>query len=96
VVVLGIGQGFAVPALGLLALERVPEAQQGAASGAFFAWFDLGVAIGGPLAGTAAAIGGADAALAVAAAAVASAAPVALRLRQTAGSSSSAFSSSGG
>jgi MFS family permease len=82
VVVLGIGQGFAVPALGILALERVPEEQQGAASGAFFAWFDLGVAIGGPLAGTAAAVGGGDAALTVAAAAVACAAPVALRLRR--------------
>lgn len=82
VVVLGVGQGFAVPALGLLALERVPEEQQGAASGAFFAWFDLGVAIGGPLAGTAAAVGGGDAALTVAAAAVACAAPVALRLRR--------------
>jgi MFS family permease len=82
VIVLGIGQGFAVPALGLLALERVPEEQQGAASGAFFAWFDLGVAIGGPLAGTAAAVGGGDAALTVAAAAVGCAAPVALRLRR--------------
>jgi MFS family permease len=42
VVVLGVGQGFAVPALGLLALAPVPPAQHGAASGAFFAWFDAG------------------------------------------------------
>jgi MFS family permease len=81
VVVLGVGQGFAVPALGLLALAAVPESQHGAASGAFFAWFDMGVALGGPLAGAAAAIGGADAALATAAVAVACAAPVALSLR---------------
>ena len=71
VVVLGIGQGFAVPALGLLALERVAAADQGAAAGVFFAWFDAGVGLGGPLAGVAAGIGGADAALVVAAFAVA-------------------------
>jgi MFS family permease len=80
VVLLGAGQGFAIPALGLLALSRVPPAQHGAASGVFFAWFDLGVGIGGPLAGAAAALGGADAALATAAAAVACAAPFALAL----------------
>jgi MFS family permease len=97
VFVLGLGQGFAVPALGLLALAPVPEAQHGAASGTFFAWFDAGVGIGGPLAGAAAAVGGAHAAVATSAAAVALAAPVTLWLRrQTAESSSSAFSSSGG
>jgi MFS family permease len=82
VVVLALGQGFAVPALGLLAFEGVAESQQGAASGAFFAWFDAGVGIGGPLAGAAAAIGGAQAALATAAAAVACAAPAALWLQR--------------
>lgn len=80
VVLLGAGQGFAIPALGLLALARVPPAQHGAASGAFFAWFDLGVGIGGPLAGATAALGGADAALITAAGAVACAAPLALAL----------------
>ena len=77
IVVLGIGQGPAVPALGLLALEPVPPAQHGAASGVFFAWFDAGVGLGGPLAGALAAAGGGDAALTGAAAAVALAAPVA-------------------
>lgn len=76
VVVLGLGQGFAVPALGLIALEPVAPAQQGAASGVFFAWFDLGVGVGGPLAGAAAGAGGPDAALAVAAVAVAAATAV--------------------
>ena len=74
VVVLGIGQGFAVPSLGLLALEPVPAAQHGAASGVFFAWFDAGVGVGGPLAGALAGLGSADLALAVAAGAVALAA----------------------
>ena len=73
VVVLGVGQGFAVPALGLLALAPVASAQHGAASGMFFAWFDAGVGLGGPLAGVAAGAGGPDAALAVAAGAVVSA-----------------------
>jgi MFS family permease len=71
VVVLGIGQGFAVPALGLLALEPVPPVQQGAASGLFFAWFDAGVAVGGTLSGVAAAVAGPEVAMAVASGAVA-------------------------
>jgi MFS family permease len=79
VVVLGIGQGLAVPALGLLALARVPSAQHGAASGLFFAWFDAGVAAGGLIAGAAAGLGGATAALAAASAAVLLATAVALR-----------------
>jgi hypothetical protein len=37
-----------VPGLGLLALTRVPAAQQSAAAGLFFAWFDAGVGLGGP------------------------------------------------
>ncbi|MEA2130684.1 MAG: hypothetical protein QOJ85_3575, partial [Solirubrobacteraceae bacterium] len=39
-IVLSIGQSLVVPGLGLLALDRVPAAQQGAAAGLFFAWFD--------------------------------------------------------
>jgi predicted MFS family arabinose efflux permease len=70
VAVLGLGQARAVPALGLLALERVPAELHGAAAGTFFAWFDGGVGLGGPVAGAAAGIGGASGALAVAAAAV--------------------------
>jgi MFS family permease len=81
VAVLGVGQGFAVPALGLLALAPVPASEHGAASGAFFAWFDAGVGIGGPLAGVAAGLGGPDTAMAVAAVAVALTVPAALWIR---------------
>jgi MFS family permease len=49
--VLAVGQGLAVPALGLLALARVPAERHGTAAGLFFAFFDAGVGVGGPLAG---------------------------------------------
>ena len=68
--VLAAGQGVAVPALGLLALERVPPARHGAASGLFFAFFDAGVAAGGPLSGAVAGLASPAAALAVSAGAV--------------------------
>jgi MFS family permease len=78
VAVLGVGQALAVPALGLLALESVPATQQGVASGVFFAWFDAGVGLGGPLTGGVAGLVGAGGALGAAAAAVALAGPVAI------------------
>jgi MFS family permease len=80
-VVLAAGQGFAVPALGLLALERVPESAQGAAAGLFFAFFDAGVGAGGPLAGGVARLTSPAGALGVAALGVAAASGVALRRR---------------
>src|SRR4051794_9672037 len=52
--VVALGQALAVPALGLLAVSRVPAARQGAAAGLFFAFFDAGVGAGGPLTGVAA------------------------------------------
>jgi len=67
-VVAGAGQAVAVPALGLLALAGVPDAERGAASGTFFAFFDIGVGAGGPLLG-AVGVGGALAAGAAASAA---------------------------
>jgi MFS family permease len=70
VVLVGIGQALAVPALGILALEHVPEERQGTASGLFFAWFDAGVGIGGPAAGAIAGPAGPGGALAGAAGAV--------------------------
>jgi MFS family permease len=76
--VAGAGQAVAVPALGLLALRGVPEAQRGAASGTFFAFFDVGVGVGGPALGAVAAVGGASGA--VLAGAVASAASCAVLL----------------
>jgi predicted MFS family arabinose efflux permease len=81
--VLSIGQGLAVPSLGLLALARVPVQARGAAAGAFFAWFDAGVGLGGPLAGLAARAADPAGALLAASAVVAAAAPVALLRRRS-------------
>jgi hypothetical protein len=78
VILLGAGQALAVPALGLLALARIPPARHGAAAGTFFAWFDAGVGLGGPAAGLLAHLGGPSGALLGAAAAVAVAAPIAV------------------
>jgi predicted MFS family arabinose efflux permease len=50
-VLLAAGQGLLVPALGLLALSRVPPERHGTAAGLFFAFFDAGVGAGGPLVG---------------------------------------------
>jgi MFS family permease len=76
--VAGAGQAVAVPALGLLALRGVPETERGAASGTFFAFFDVGVGLGGPALGAVAAVSGASGA--VVAGAVASAASCAVLL----------------
>ncbi len=70
---LAVGQGLAVPALGVLVLERVPDEHHGAAAGLFFAFFDVGVGVGGPLAGGAARLLSPAAALALAGGAVAGA-----------------------
>jgi nitrate/nitrite transporter NarK len=70
---LAVGQGLAVPALGLLALARVPDEAHGAAAGLFFAFFDAGVGAGGPLVGGFARLTTAPGALIAAAAAVAAA-----------------------
>jgi predicted MFS family arabinose efflux permease len=68
--VLSIGQSLAVPGLGLLALTGVAAAEQGAAAGLFFAWFDAGVALGGPAVGAVASLTSASGALLAAAGAV--------------------------
>jgi MFS family permease len=65
---LAVGQALAVPALGLLALQRVPASRHGAASGVFFAFFDLGVGLGGPATGAAAHLAAAPAGALLAAA----------------------------
>jgi hypothetical protein len=79
--VLSAGQSLAVPGLGLLALAGVPAAEQGAAAGAFFAWFDAGVGAGGPLTGGVAQLTGPPGALVFAGAAVAGAVVLSLRAR---------------
>lgn len=77
-VVMSLGQGLAVPSLGLLALASVPPSRHGRTAGAFFAYFDAGVGLGGPAAGVAAHAADPTGALFAAAAAVLATAPVAL------------------
>jgi len=77
-VVLSVGQGLAVPSLGLLALASVPPSRHGRTAGAFFAYFDAGVGLGGPAVGLAAHAADPSGALCAAAGAVLATAPVAL------------------
>ena len=79
----GMGAGFSLlfPSLALLVVNRVPESRRGAAMGTFTAFFDLGMGIGSPLAGAAAAIGGYEAAFVLAALCAAGTIVVALSLR---------------
>jgi MFS family permease len=81
-VVMAVGQGLAVPSLGLLALASVPPSRHGRTAGAFFAYFDAGVGLGGPAAGFVARVADPTGALLAAAAAVLATVPVAL-LRRT-------------
>jgi MFS family permease len=55
-----MGAAFALlyPSLSLVVVNSVSEARRGSALGTFTAFFDLGVGIGGPLAGLAASLGG--------------------------------------
>jgi MFS family permease len=55
-----MGAGFSslYPCLGLMVMETVPERRRGAALGAFTAFFDIGVGLGGLLAGAAASVAG--------------------------------------
>ncbi|MDQ3759287.1 MAG: MFS transporter, partial [Actinomycetota bacterium] len=70
---LAMGAAFSLllPSLALLVLDRVPEERRGAAMGTFTAFFDLGVGLGAPAAGLAAAVGGYTAAFGFAAVAAA-------------------------
>lgn len=78
-----MGSGFALlfPSLALLVVNRVPEERRGVAMGTFTAFFDLGMGIGGPLAGAAAALGGYEAAFWLAAACALGVVGVAVSLR---------------
>jgi predicted MFS family arabinose efflux permease len=76
--VMSLGQGLAVPSLGLLALASVPPSQHGRTAGAFFAYFDAGVGLGGPAVGLAARAADPTGALFASAAAVLATAPVVL------------------
>ncbi|MBL8928120.1 MAG: MFS transporter [Pseudonocardia sp.] len=88
---LALGQGLAVPALGMLALATVPPRDHGAAGGLFFGYFDAGVGLGGPAVGVVAAHTSPATAVLAAAAAVLAAAPAAsLRTRHRARSAATA------
>jgi MFS family permease len=80
-----MGGGFSLlfPSLALVVINRVPESRRGAAMGTFTAFFDLGVGVGSPIAGAAAAIGGYEAAFLLAAAFALGTVAVALTLRAT-------------
>lgn len=82
---IAMGAGFSLlfPSLALVVINRVPEQRRGAAMGTFTAFFDLGVGIGSPIAGAAAAIGGYEAAFLLAAAFALGTVAVALSLRAT-------------
>jgi MFS family permease len=80
-VAMAVGQGLAVPSLGLLALASVPPSRHGRTAGAFFAYFDAGVGLGGPIVGLAARAADPTGGLFAAAGAVLATAPVALLAR---------------
>ena len=82
-VVMAIGQGLVVPSLGLLALASVPPSRHGRTAGAFFAYFDAGVGLGGPAVALAARAADPTGGLFAAAGAVLATAPVALLARTT-------------
>ena len=83
--VMALGQGLAVPSLGLLALASVPPSRHGRTAGAFFAYFDAGVGLGGPAIGLAARAADPTGGLFAAAGAVLLTAPVALLARPALG-----------
>ena len=81
---IAMGAGFSLlfPSLALLVVNRVPVERRGVAMGTFTAFFDLGMGLGGPLTGAAAATGGYAAAFVLAAACALGTVAVALSLRR--------------
>ena len=75
--VMGGAYSTLYPSLALIVVGQVPEERRGAALGTFTAFFDLGVGLGSPLVGAAAAIGGYEAAFWVAVACALAAAVIA-------------------
>ena len=80
-VAMGAGFSLLFPSLALLVVNRVPEERRGVAMGTFTAFFDLGMGIGSPMVGAAAAIGGYEAAFVLGAGCALAAIAVALTLR---------------
>ncbi len=77
---IAVGGAFSLifPSLVLLVMDRVPSDRRGIAMGTFTACFDLGVGLGAPIAGAAAALGGYGSSFAVAAVAAVAASTLAL------------------
>ncbi len=80
-VAMGAGFSLLFPSFALLVVNRVPVERRGVAMGTYTAFFDLGMGLGGPLTGAAAALGGYSAAFALAAVCALSTIFVALSLR---------------
>jgi MFS family permease len=78
-----MGSGFSLlfPSLALVVVNRVPEERRGVAMGTFTAFFDLGMGVGSPIVGAAAAIGGYQAAFVLSAICALGTIPLALSLR---------------
>jgi MFS family permease len=75
--VMGVGFSMLFPALALMVVGEAQDDRRGAAMGAFTAFFDVGVGLGGPLAGATAALAGYPAVFALAAVAALAAAGLA-------------------
>jgi MFS family permease len=56
--IVGIGFSMLFPSLALMVVDEVGEERRGSALGAFTAFFDIGVGLGGPIAGVTAALAG--------------------------------------
>lgn len=93
--VMGAAFSTLYPALSLHVVNRMPEDRRGVALGTFTAFFDVGMGLGSPLVGAAAAIGGYAAAFWVGAGCAAGAAGVVLVLRTGAAAPAPAPSAAG-
>jgi MFS family permease len=56
--IIGAGLSLLFPSLALIVINRTPRSQQGAALGAITSFWDIGIAVGAPLAGLVAALSG--------------------------------------
>ena len=83
-VAMGAGFSLLFPSLALLVVNRVPVQRRGVAMGTFTAFFDLGMGVGSPIVGAAAALGGYEAAFVLAAACALLTIVVAVSLRAVA------------
>jgi predicted MFS family arabinose efflux permease len=57
-VIVGVGFSMLFPSLALMVVGEVADERRGAAMGAFTAFFDIGVGLGGPICGVTASVAG--------------------------------------